>query len=89
MSRRPKPHDPSPAEIEEAFARNIAWLGKFGRVLPRRLVETEIGDYRGRPHVAPHVARSCRELFGKPGNPGDRVAVGCDMSSYSCSIVGG
>lgn len=38
MPRRPKQPDPTSAEIEIAFARNVAWLLKFGPILPRHLL---------------------------------------------------
>lgn len=42
MPRRPSPPDPSPAEIEDAFAANVAWLDRFGPTIPRHLIFTSI-----------------------------------------------
>jgi hypothetical protein len=38
MPRRPKAPPPTAGEIEAAFARNVAWLEKFGPVLPRHML---------------------------------------------------
>lgn len=65
MPRRHRP-DPEPAELEAAFVRNIAWLRRHGRRLPRHLCQ--IGHL-----LAPCSFRDAQAEIGRWIAAGDLV----------------